>query len=108
MSDTKTREREDRVESDFSPVTVSTKVDDRWEQPVVNQANKIPKTHQKEPQIDREDPLFKERRDLLYSEILEWLQEFREILVDGEIPEHGDSHASSSHEVSLEPTKKET
>ena len=46
----------------------------------------------------------KERRDPLYSEIPEWLQEFRENLVDDEIPEHGDSHASSSHEVSLEPT----
>ena len=40
------------------------------------------------------------------SEIPEWLQEFRENLVDDEIPEHGDSHASSSHEVSLEPTTK--
>ena len=39
-------------------------------------------------------------------EILEWLQEFREILVDDEIPEHGDSHASSSHEASLEPILK--
>ena len=43
---------------------------------------------------------------MLYSEIPEWLQEFRENLVDDEIPEHGDSHASSSHEVSLEPTFK--
>ena len=40
------------------------------------------------------------------SEIPEWLQEFREILVDDEIPEQGGSHASSSHEVSLEPTFK--
>ena len=38
------------------------------------------------------------------SEIPEWLQEFRENLVDDEILEHGDSHASSSHELSLEPT----
>ena len=38
------------------------------------------------------------------SEIAEWLQEFREILVDDEIPLQGGSHASSSHEVSLEPT----
>ena len=30
----------------------------------------------------------------------------RENLVDDEIPEHGDSHANSSHEVSLEPTFK--
>ena len=40
------------------------------------------------------------------SEIPEWLQEFRENLVDDGVPEHGDSHASSSHEVSLEPTCK--
>ena len=32
------------------------------------------------------------------SEIPEWLQEFRENLVDDEIPVHGGSHASSSHE----------
>ena len=36
-------------------------------------------------------------------EIPEWLQEFRENLVDDEIPEHEDSHASSSREASLEP-----
>ena len=40
------------------------------------------------------------------SEIPELLQEFREILEDDEVPERGDSHASSSHEVSLEPTFK--
>ena len=40
------------------------------------------------------------------SEIPEWLQEFREILVDDEVPERRDSHASSSHEVSSEPTSK--
>ena len=34
------------------------------------------------------------------------MQEFKENLVDDEIPEHGDSHASSSHEVSFEPTTK--
>ena len=56
----------------------------------------------KEPQKERRDPLLKERRDPLYSEIPDRLQEFREILVDYEIPVHGDSHASSSHEVSLE------
>ena len=46
-----------------------------------------------------------ERGDSLESEIPEWLQEFRENLVDDEIPVHGDSHASSSHEASLEPTQ---
>ena len=34
----------------------------------------------------------------------EWLQEFRENLVDDRVPEHRDSHANSSHESSLEPT----
>ena len=42
----------------------------------------------------------------LDSEIPEWPQEFRENLVDDEISAHGDSHASSSHEASLEPTTK--
>ena len=49
------------------------------------------------------DDLVIERGNPLNSEIPEWLQEFREILVDDEIPVHGDSHASSSHEASLEP-----
>ena len=40
------------------------------------------------------------------SEIPEWLQEFRENLVDDEIPLQGGSHASSSHEASLEPIAK--
>ena len=40
------------------------------------------------------------------SEIPEWLPEFRENSVDDGVPEHGDSHASSSHEVSSEPTSK--
>ena len=34
----------------------------------------------------------------------EWLQEFRENLVDDRVPERRDSHASSSREPSLEPT----
>ena len=40
------------------------------------------------------------------SEIPEWLQEFRENLVDDEILLQGGSHVSSSYEVSLEPTTK--
>ena len=39
-------------------------------------------------------------------EIPEWLQEYRENLVDDEIPLQGGSHASSSREASLEPTTK--
>ena len=45
-----------------------------------------------------------ERGNLLCSDIPEWLQEFRENLVDDRVPEHRDSDASSSHEPSLEPT----
>ena len=74
---------------------VSTTVDDRSGRPDDNQANKNPKPNKKESK--------KEQSDSLSSEIPEWLQEFRENLVDDEIPVHGDSHASSSHEASLEP-----
>ena len=93
-----TREREDQNESDIFPVLVSTTVDERSERPDDNQARKKPKTNKKESKRKQSDPLC--------SEIPEWLQEFREILVDDEIPAHGDSHASSSHEESLEPTFK--
>ena len=68
----------------------STSVDDRSGRPDDTQANKTPKPNKK-------------RNKSLCSEIPEWLQEFRENLVDDEIPEHGDSHASCSHEVSLGP-----
>ena len=47
------RERESRIESDISPVTVSTKVDDRTGQPVVNQANKTRKPIKEETPIER-------------------------------------------------------
>ena len=90
------REREDGIESDISPVQMSTSVDDRSGQPDDTQATKIPKTNKKETTIERCNPLD--------SEIPEWLQEFRENLVNDEIPVHGDSHASSSHEPSLERT----
>ena len=106
VSDTTTREREDRIESDITPVTVSTTVDERSGRPDVDQVNKIPKTNKKEPQKERGDTLLKERGDPLYSKIPEWLQEFRENLVDDEIQVHGGSHVSSSHEVSLEATTK--
>ena len=41
VSGSKIREREDRTESDISPVTVSTTVDERSERPDIDQANKI-------------------------------------------------------------------
>ena len=89
---------------------MSTTVDERSGRPDIDHANKNPKPNEKEPQKDRGDTLLRERGDPLFadsgrasSEIPEWLQELRENLVDDEITEHGDSHASSSLEVSLEP-----
>ena len=55
--------------------------------------------------VERGHPLFADS-GRASSEIPEWLQEFRENLVDDEVPEHRDSHASSSHEVSSDPTSK--
>ena len=82
VSEIQIREREDGNNSDISPVQVSNLVDDRSGQP---------------------DETTIERDNSSNSEIPEWLQEFRENLVDDEIPFQGDSHASSSHEASLEP-----
>ena len=60
---------------------------------------KFPKPNKKETTIERSNPCGD-------SEIPEWLQEFEANLVDDEIPSQGGSHASSSHDVSLEPTAK--
>ena len=98
VSDTKTREREDGIDSDISPVQVSNSVGDRSGRPDVDQANKTQKPNKKETTIERRNPSD--------SEIPEWLQEFMDNLVDDEIPLKGGSHASSSHEASLEPTTK--
>ena len=65
LSEIQMREREDGNSSDISPVQVSNSVDDRSGQP-------------EETTI--------ERGNSLNSEIPEWLQEFRENLVDDEIP----------------------
>ena len=65
-----TQERGDRIESDISAVHVSTAVDERSGRPDDNQAKKKPKkTYKKESTKEQSDPL--------YSEIPEWLQEFR-------------------------------
>ena len=61
--------------------------------------SQITQKNKKETTIERRNPCGD-------SEIPKWLQEFRENLVDDEIPLQGGSHASSSHEVSLEPTTK--
>ena len=92
------REREDAPNNDISPVPVSNSVDDRSGQPDETQVNKTPKPNKKETTIARGDPLCSDD-----PEIPECLQEFRENLVDDEIPIQGGSHASSSQEASLEP-----
>ena len=85
VSEIQIRERKDGNSSDISPVQVSNLVTDRSGQPKVTTI---------------------ERGNSLNSEIPEWLQEFRGNLVNDEIPLQGGSHASSSHEASLEPTTK--
>ena len=85
VSEIQIRERKGGNSSDISPVQVYNLVDDRSGQP---------------------DKTTIERGNPCDSEIPEWLQEFRENLVDDEIPLQGGSHASSSHEASLEPTTK--
>ena len=72
VSEIQTREREDRIDSDISPVQVSNSVGDRSGRPDETQANKTQKPNKKETTIELGDPL--------YSEIPEWLQEFRENL----------------------------
>ena len=67
LSEIQTREREDRIDSDITPVQVSNSVGDGSGRPDDTQANKSPKTNKKETTIERGDPL--------YSEIPEWLQE---------------------------------
>ena len=80
-SETMIREQKD-VHRDVFPVPVSSMCGDRSGQP---DGSKI------------------ERGNPFTSEIQEWLQEFRVNLVDDDISLQGGSHASSSHEISLEP-----
>ena len=99
LSDSETREREDLSGIDFHPVPASSShVEEMIERgdPLLPKPTKNPKPNKDETTIERRDPLC--------SDIPEWLQEFRENLVDDRVPEHRDSHASSSHELSLEPT----
>ena len=56
-----------------------------------------PKSQNQNKNEDREQV----RGNPCHSDIPEWLQEFRENLVDEIVPEHRFSHASSSHEPSI-------
>ena len=92
------RARGDLCGTDSYPVSVSSKHAERREREhLLTKPTKNPKPNKNE---DHE----LEMKDLLNSDIPEWLQEFRENLVDDRVPERRDSHASSSHEPSLEPT----
>ena len=53
VSEIHTREREDGIDSDISPVQVSTSVDDRSGQPDETQANKIQTPNKNETTIER-------------------------------------------------------
>ena len=101
VGDVSVRETEDVTENDISPGPVSRFVDNSSGTLDETKANKIPKTIKKETTMARGDPLCSND-----FEIPEWLQEFMENLVDNEIPLQGSSHASSSHEIFLEPIKK--
>ena len=96
VSEIQIRERKDGNNSNISPVPVSELVDDGSGKSEEIQANKNPKTNNKRTTIERGNPSD--------SEIPEWLKEFRENLVDDEVLQRRDSHASSFHEISSEPT----
>ena len=97
-SDSETRAREDLCGIDSYPVSVSSQHVERKER-----RNLFTKTT-KSPKPNKNEDHNLERRDLLNSDIPEWLQEFRENL-DDRVPEHRHSHATSSHEPPLEPTR---
>ena len=97
-SDSKTRTREHLSGTDFHPAPVSSSHVERTERgDPLTKPTKNPKPNKNENHDS-------ERGDPLYSDTPEWLQEFKENLVDDRVPERRDSHASSSHEASSEPT----
>ena len=97
-NESETRAREDLSGIDSHPALVSSSHVERTERgDPLTKPTKNPKPNKNENHET-------ERGDPLYSDIPEWQQEFRENLVDDRAPERRDSHASSSHEPSLEPT----
>ena len=88
--------REDLSVIDSHPVSVSSKHVQRNERGLLlAKPTKTPKPTQNEDHVlERGDPLCSDRP--------EWLQEFRENLVDDRVLERRHSHASPSHEPSLE------
>ena len=98
-SDSEIRAKADMCGTDSDPVTVSRSHVERKErgEPLTKPT--------KNPKPNKNENHDIEREGLFNSDIPEWLQEFRENLVDESAPEHRDSHASSSHEPSLEPAR---
>ena len=107
LSDSEIRDREDQsgIDSPTVPVSCSNAEDRRWNSLFAADSGIRPCQPKisKEIMIERGLPLFADSGSAR-SEIHEWLQELREILMDDEVLENKDSLASSSHEVSLEPT----
>ena len=97
-SDSETRAREDLSGIDSYPISVSSEHVERKERgdPLTKPTKNQKPNKNEDHEIERGDPFC--------SDIPEWLQEFRENLVDDRVPERRDSHASSSHEPSLERT----
>ena len=97
-SDNETGAREDLCGIDSYPVSVSSKHVERKERgDPLTKPTKNPKPNKNEDHdLEKWDPL--------HSDIPGRLQEFKEHLVDDRVPERRDSHASSSHEPSLELT----
>ena len=77
VGEIQTREREDRIDSDISPVHVSTKVDDRSGKPEEIQANKNPKTNKKETTMERETRvILRSRNGCKNSGKIWWMMKF--------------------------------
>ena len=96
-SDSETKAREDLCGIDSYRVSVSSEHVERKER-------RDPLTKPtKNPKRNKNEDHDSERWHPFCSDIPEWLQEFRENLVNDRVPEHRDSHARSSHEPSLEP-----
>ena len=102
------QERRDPCGIDHYPAAVSSKHVERQERgdPCSSEISEeqLLTRPTKNPKPNKNEDHDQERGDPCHSDIPEWLQEFRENLVDDRVPEHRDSHASSSHESSLEPT----
>ena len=101
------QERGDPYGMDHHPVIVSSESVERHERGDLYSSDvseELLNKHQNQIKNENHEQV---RGDPFYSDKPEWLQEFRENLVDDRVPERRDTRASSSHELSLEPTRSE-